>query len=803
MTSKVNFNQSIGTRLLRYVFGIYFIVTLVVTLVQMYLEFERTKDQLFDEVMQVQVTFEKGLTETLWNFADTQAKSNIEGLLQTSLVRGIKVVDKSGGDFVSGGYIPPKEKIVKTPLTKHKGFSSITVHSESLGEIYEYEFDLIYNDNVDGKVVEKNIGKCFIYTSQSIVIKRVTYGFILILINSIIKTLALWMIFLFMARAIVTRPLDRFTRSLESIKPENPAEDKDILDLSKRKDEIGFLAQSFGSMIKAVQSNLMIINNLNSSLEIKVNQRTEELSKTNAEITKLFESLRQGILIIDSNFNIGDRYSSFLENILETNQLAQQNVFDVLFDKSTLDSDVKSQMKQVISLCIGETELNFHNNRHILPIETQWTSENGEVKYLGLDWEPITNEKTGYIDNIILVIRDVTMLHELQQEADARKKELDILISIVHASVSKFMSFSQDALVKIQQMISSLEMKPKNFDKILKILHTLKGNARIFDFRFITESIHLAESTISSIDKEYTKALESQPNNLDVYFQKVHKTIDGILKNLKEYEEVYNKNLGENPDVIQLKKTKKYLSKIRELASKFNHIKLSSEKDTSVVKEIADDIEKNLDLVESVSLTSLIEDCDKPLKSLAIELGKTAPKIIVNSDIEEKDLLISSKENISRIKDVFVHLIRNSMDHGIETDTERAKKHKPIPGRISFDVKKSDKCITLYFLDDGRGLQLQSIKDKARRLKIHPQSDDDIGWANLIFNHAFSTKEEVTLISGCGIGMGAVRHYVEEMGGSITLHLIERGSNFEKPFFFKIEMPTSIFMASALTHENE
>jgi len=130
------------------------------------------------------------------------------------------------------------------------------------------------------------------------------------------------------------------------------------------------------------------------------------------------------------------------------------------------------------------------------------------------------------------------------------------------------------------------------------------------------------------------------------------------------------------------------------------------------------------------------------------------------------------KAIIDSIADPIMHLVRNAMDHGIETPEERRKAGKPEKGTITLSAQNTGGEILITISDDGRGLDPQKLLEKAKKNGIltKPASEYTEKEAYmLLFTPGFSTKEEVTEYSGRGVGMDVVKKNVEKVGGTVQV----------------------------------
>jgi two-component system chemotaxis sensor kinase CheA len=152
------------------------------------------------------------------------------------------------------------------------------------------------------------------------------------------------------------------------------------------------------------------------------------------------------------------------------------------------------------------------------------------------------------------------------------------------------------------------------------------------------------------------------------------------------------------------------------------------------------------------------------VRDLAVKLGKRVD-FITHGAATELD-----KGLIERIIDPLTHLVRNSVDHGIETPAARAAAGKPETGKLSLSASHQGGHIMIEVSDDGAGLNRERILQKARALGL-PVSDDmpDAQVWQLIFAPGFSTAETVTDVSGRGVGMDVVQRNIIAMGGNVDI----------------------------------
>lgn len=176
------------------------------------------------------------------------------------------------------------------------------------------------------------------------------------------------------------------------------------------------------------------------------------------------------------------------------------------------------------------------------------------------------------------------------------------------------------------------------------------------------------------------------------------------------------------------------------------------------------DLQEAVMSIRMVPMSFVFNRFPRMLRDLAAKLGKGV-ELKTQGEATELD-----KGLIERITDPLTHLVRNSVDHGIERAEERIAKGKPANGTITLSASHQGGSILIEVKDDGRGLDRDKILAKARERGI-PVSDnisDPEVW-QLIFAPGFSTAEVVTDVSGRGVGMDVVKRNITSMGGTVEL----------------------------------
>ncbi len=201
------------------------------------------------------------------------------------------------------------------------------------------------------------------------------------------------------------------------------------------------------------------------------------------------------------------------------------------------------------------------------------------------------------------------------------------------------------------------------------------------------------------------------------------------------------------------------------------------------------DLQQDLMRVRMVPFASLSERLYRIVRQTAKEVGKRANLDITGTQVE------LDRSVLERITAPFEHLLRNAITHGIETPAQRRAAGKAEIGEIRLDLTQESNEVQIIFADDGAGLDIPRIRDKAVEMGLLGQgvSLSDVEIADFIFHPGFSTATEVTQLAGRGVGMDVVRNEIAALGGRIELK-----SQAGKGTQFTIFLPLTLAVTQAV-----
>lgn len=199
------------------------------------------------------------------------------------------------------------------------------------------------------------------------------------------------------------------------------------------------------------------------------------------------------------------------------------------------------------------------------------------------------------------------------------------------------------------------------------------------------------------------------------------------------------------------------------------------QKDINQLGRITAELQRISLSMRMVPIRATFQKLIRLVRDLSKKSGKDA---VLEMNGEETEI---DRNMVELIYEPLVHMIRNSMDHGLELPEERIQAGKPGRGKIALCAEQKGGNILIKISDDGRGLDVEKIRRRAIEREVISPADklDDRSIYDLIFHPGFSTKDAVTEVSGRGVGMDVVKKAVERLRGKIeTTSTLGRGSSF-------------------------
>ncbi|MBD2199890.1 MULTISPECIES: chemotaxis protein CheA [Calothrix] len=401
--------------------------------------------------------------------------------------------------------------------------------------------------------------------------------------------------------------------------------------------------------------------------------------------------------------------------------------------------------------------------------------------------------------------------------------------------IEAFLVDSYENLDRIERDIIQLEKDGGNGEELVRIyrsLHTIKGNCGFLPFPKLEALAHSAESLLSSLrdrnlaitpqiistllqtidsiremlsviaatrqesDRDYTALTQT----LTALQQPQPDTVTSPSAPIGESVESLDSDIASESHIrVHVGLLERVMNLVGELVLARNQVMgLSAKlKDNSLntacqrLNLITGELQEQVMKTRLQPINSIWQKFPRLIRDLAIASGKQVEVEMLGVDTE------IDKSMIAAIKDPLTHLIRNCIDHGIESPAERTAQGKPSLAKISLRAFHESGKVNIEISDDGRGINLERLKQRAQQLGLitanQAQTMSDSQAIDLIFLPGFSTSEQVTSLSGRGVGMDVVKTNIEKING-----IIEIESQSGKGTKFKIKMPLTLTIIPAL-----
>ena len=392
--------------------------------------------------------------------------------------------------------------------------------------------------------------------------------------------------------------------------------------------------------------------------------------------------------------------------------------------------------------------------------------------------------------------------------------------------VAAFRAESEEGLERSEQLLIAAEADPGNLellDEIFRVAHTIKGNASALELPELAGLAHVMEDLLEAV-RAHELAISREVISLllqgvDALRALIPAAAEGndhlspsqqeLKKKMATYaaghqtpaDEIATSDQTSSPDEapspsavpgsapqgtrnrtlrVDIEKLDQMLNLTGEIAiaqgqlrRMIEELKTNEGRKLLELQREAERLQKNLQEqvmgVRLVPVGPLFQQFARSVRDISQSHGKLARLNIVGADVEVDTRVLE------HLKDPLLHMIRNAIDHGIESPKVRQAKDKKPNGMLKLTASHKAGNILIELSDDGAGFDRQRILAKARSLSLLPEGDkiSDQDLLNLVFKAGFSTAEEVTDLSGRGVGMDVVRRNIEMLRGNIDIQSVE------------------------------
>jgi predicted ATPase/GAF domain-containing protein/HPt (histidine-containing phosphotransfer) domain-containing protein len=443
----------------------------------------------------------------------------------------------------------------------------------------------------------------------------------------------------------------------------------------------------------------------NDNLERRVQERTAELSERNQDMRRVLDNVKQGLLTIDLEGRLAPEHS---------------RVVDDWLGKFEPRTPFVSYLARIDARFVANFELAFQQllegelPESLLLEQLPKALAHGPRRFQ-LSYEPI--HANGKLSALLIVIDDVS---EALRRARDEAEQKDVLTLCQHLSKDRgaLLGFFEENGDLIEDLTQCHEVDAAT----QRTLHTLKGNAAMYGFTTLAESCHAAEDAIAehAFDRSHLET--------------VAKCFSVLKSSLAS---IAGANAGERFEVSR--------ATLQNLAQQLAAGLPAKEGARAVERLLLEPVRPSLERLGNYA------------RALAARMGKAEPRI----EIVDGGLFVDGKRAAPLFASL-VHLIRNAIDHGLETRAERVASGKQ-DAVLSLRASVEHGEAVIAIQDDGRGVDWDRVRERARARGLPASSTSELAAA--LFSDEFSTRDEVTTISGRGVGLAAVQAELTRMSG--------------------------------------
>jgi predicted ATPase/signal transduction histidine kinase len=456
------------------------------------------------------------------------------------------------------------------------------------------------------------------------------------------------------------------------------------------------------------------------TLERRVQERTTELSGRNQDMRRVLDNVKQGLITIDLEGRLALEHSRVVDEWL--GKFEPQATLSTYL--ASVDERFVARFRPAFAQLL-EGEL----PEEVLIDQLPTALTRGD-RHFELSYQPIHGQ--GALTGLLVVIDDVT---EVRRRAREEVEQRDVLSLCRHLSKDRaaLLTFFDEA----QSLTQDLAQCSKLDAAMQRNLHTLKGNASLYGFTLLAESCHAAEDAIAKGALEATHLEE-----VAAHFAALRQALTSIAGD----------NAAERVEVSR--------STLQDLGQRLAAGLQGGDAARAVERLLLEPVNPSL------------ERLGKYARELARRLGKAEPHV----EISDGGVFVEGAR-AAPLFGALVHLIRNAVDHGLETSSERAASGKLEP-LLALHVSVEGGEVTIAVQDNGRGVDWERVRQLASARGLPAGTAKDLEAA--LFSAELSTREAASTISGRGVGLAALQGEVARMSGRVTVRSEPgRGARFE------------------------
>ena len=493
-------------------------------------------------------------------------------------------------------------------------------------------------------------------------------------------------------------------------------------------DELGVLTDAFNEMLAGIQARDEELEHHRQNLEALVATRTSELEKRNEAMRLVLDNVEQALVTVRSDGTMESERSAAFERIFGS-PTSHQHFADRIADndprtreflKLTWEAAVDDMMP--LELILDQMPKSLHR----------------EGRHLTINVKPIA--PGGSFGGALMMITDVTAAVEATREQESQREYVKVFERVMHdrAGTIEFLS-------ETGRLVDAVVGRTKtDLALVMRDVHTIKGNAAIWDVMSVAKVAHELETFV--VDEQALPS-EDQIAALSAAWKRFSARAAELLEGMT------SASRAEVPrDELEA-----ILVEVRKI---HDH----------------DALERAIERLGHEPTQVRFERMKAQAESLARKLQKPTPRVIIDS----AGVRLPAPR-FAPFWQSLIHVVRNMMDHGIESPEVREAASKSASGTVTLRSRLTEDEVAIDVGDDGAGIDWDRVRAKAAALGLQTTTRRDLERA--LLSSGFSTAEAVTEISGRGFGLGATLGECQRLGGRIEiLTELHRGTTFRFVF---------------------
>ncbi|SMF16851.1 ATP-binding protein [Pseudobacteriovorax antillogorgiicola] len=596
-----------------------------------------------------------------------------------------------------------------------------------------------------------------------------------------------------------------------------------------------FVGVTYAFAIFALASVTTIYEILQRMAFKKIKEAEGKIQDQYQTIANLLDNMKQSVFVIDEELKIRPPVSKYSKKIFGCD-IEDKTIFEILFKDIDRNSEMYARLETVFTSVFGSDDIQWMASEDYLPKDVEYQDLKLKINCNPIYDNTDELQRIMFVvEDITELVAAEERLRAEQKANFQTTTALEAIVQVGLEKTFSYLTSCSEKLNTMEQAVLHAPLKEETWSLLLRELHTIKGNSRQLGFRSISKMVHLIEQDLIDLknhashyseevvlDKLFDVWMEGidglmvYSNIISSYFGRSNVIaaflFTSVERQIMDCEQgkdkiaatQFTKNImhlrhylsllyryDDHPSDLEVDdlqradigserwqdiKTWVYGQRHHHLQDRMgDHMESyhqiygkSLERLREAVDEGADHqvLGQLLDRLHEVPLGEQLHEFRATVEELAQRCNK---KIDYEVDVHDSTI---PRSLISPLSDILNHLIRNSIDHGIEAPESRLSLGKEEVGTIAITCHDHDSMLELVLQDDGSGIDPEKLR-KAGIARGLIDADKDYSESeiySLIFKPSLSTAQVVTDISGRGYGMSAVQVAIKEIGGEIQLN---------------------------------